>query len=203
MRLIPKDEKFFDLFADLAVRLSKSTELLALLFAEPHRIPELVAKIKDVEHEADDLTRGVIERIDRSFVTPLDREDIHLLTSKLDNVVDLVDGTARRAEMFHIREAREPARQLADVLVRAAAEIQAAVGKLKKPKLLQAHTDEIKRLEEQGDAIYHAAVGALFAGTPDPLEVIKWKEIYDTLERAIDQCEDVGNVVHSVAIKNS
>lgn len=203
MRLIPKDEKFFDLFADIAVRLTQSTELLAVLFAEPARIGELVGRIKDLEHEADNLTRGVIERIDRSFVTPLDREDIHLLTSKLDNVVDLVDGTARRVEMFHVTETREPARQLADVLVRAAAQIQAAVGKLKKPKLLQEHTDEIKRLEEEGDAIYHAAVGALFAGTPDPLEVIKWKEIYDTLERAIDQCEDVANVVHSVAIKNS
>ncbi|MDB4948235.1 MAG: putative phosphate transport regulator [Gemmatimonadetes bacterium] len=202
MRLIPRDEKFFELFAEIGVRLTRCAELVCELFAEPHRTAELVRSIKELEHEADDLTRGVIERIDKSFVTPIDREDIHLLASALDNVVDLLDGTARRVEMFHITETKVAAQQLAEVLLRAARQIEQGVGKMKRPKDVSANSVAVKALEEEGDAIYHRAVGELFAGTPDPLEVIKWKEIYDTLERAIDQCEDVANVIQSVALKN-
>jgi predicted phosphate transport protein (TIGR00153 family) len=202
VRLIPRDEKFFDLFAELGVRISRSATLVCELFDHPERTAELVAKVKEVEHEADNITRGVIERIDKSFVTPIDREDIHLLASALDNVIDLLDGTARRVEMFHITECKPAAQQLARVLERAAAQIEHGVSTMKRPKEVAASSVAIKQLEEEGDAIYHRAVGELFAGTPEPLEVIKWKEIYDTLERAIDQCEDVANVIQSVALKN-
>ncbi|MDQ6888190.1 MAG: DUF47 family protein [Gemmatimonadota bacterium] len=203
MRLIPRDEGFFDLFAELAKRLTSTATLLEQLFAEPAKVNEYVSKIKDVEHEADNLTHEVISRIDRSFVTPIDREDIHELASQLDNVIDLVDGTARRAAMFHITAVHEPAKQLCNVLVRAAKEIQSAVTNMKKSKLVVEHARIIKGLEEEGDAIYHIAVGALFSGTPDPIEVIKWKELYDTLERAIDQAEDVANVLESIALKHA
>jgi uncharacterized protein Yka (UPF0111/DUF47 family) len=142
-------------------------------------------------------------RIDRSFVTPIDREDIHLLVSQLDTVIDLVDGTARRAQMFHITEAREPARRLTDVLVRASDAIQAAVASMKKTKVVTERAREVKRLEEEGDAIYHEAVGALFAGSPNPLEVIKWKDLYDTIEDALDKCEDVANVLESISLKHA
>jgi predicted phosphate transport protein (TIGR00153 family) len=202
VRLIPRDEKFFELFAEIGVRLTRCAKLVCELFAHPERTAELVGRIKEIEHEADNLTRDVIERIDRSFVTPIDREDIHLLASALDNVIDLLDGTARRVEMFHIRETKPAAQQLAQVLERAATQIEQGVGKMKRPKEVAATSVAVKQLEEEGDAIYHRAVGELFAGTPDPLEVIKWKEIYDTLERAIDQCEDVANVIQSVALKN-
>ena len=202
MRLIPRDEKFFDLFAELGVRITRSAKLVCELFAHPERTAELVARVKEVEHEADNITRGVIERIDKSFVTPIDREDIHLLASALDNVIDLLDGAARRVEMFHITETKPAAQQLAQVLERAAGQIEHGVASMKRPKDVTASSVAIKQLEEEGDAIYHRAVGELFAGTPDPLEVIKWKEIYDTLERAIDQCEDVANVIQSVALKN-
>ena len=202
MRLIPRDEKFFDLFAELGVRITQSAKLVCELFAHPERTAELVGRVKEVEHEADNITRGVIERIDKSFVTPIDREDIHLLASALDNVIDLLDGTARRVEMFHITETKPAAQQLAQVLERAAGQIEHGVASMKRPKEVTASSVAIKALEEEGDAIYHRAVGELFAGTPDPLEVIKWKEIYDTLERAIDQCEDVANVIQSVALKN-
>lgn len=162
-----------------------------------------MAAIKELEHQADHLTHDVIDRIDRSFVTPIDREDIHLLASRLDDVIDLLDGTARRAQMFHITEIREDARRLSDVVCRAAAVIETAVGGMKNPKMVAEHARELKRLEEEGDAIYHAAVGSLFAGSPDPLEVIKWKDLYDKLEDAIDQCDDVANVLESISIKNS
>jgi uncharacterized protein len=203
LRLIPRDEAFFDMFAELAKRLSASARLLHKLFSEPQRLSEHVSAIKELEHEADNLTHEVIMRIDRSFVTPIDREDIHLLVSQLDTVIDLVDGTARRAQMFHITEAREPARRLTDVLVRASDAIQAAVASMKKTKVVTERAREVKRLEEEGDAIYHEAVGALFAGSPNPLEVIKWKDLYDTIEDALDKCEDVANVLESISLKHA
>jgi predicted phosphate transport protein (TIGR00153 family) len=202
-RLIPRDEQFFDLFNQLAEHLKTSAKLLDQLFAEPHRTTELVREIKDVEHQADVLTHSINVRIDRSFITPIDREDIHLLASRLDDVIDRLDGTARRVVMLHINEVREPAKQMAHVIVSAADLIASAVMAIKRPSQVSEYASKIKQLEEEGDAIYHEAVGALFAGNPDPLEVIRWKEVYETLEIAIDQCMGVANAVHSISIKNS
>jgi uncharacterized protein len=145
----------------------------------------------------------VIVRIDKSFVTPIDREDIHLLASRLDDVIDLVDGVARRAQMFSVREPRPEAARLAGVLCRAAECLQASVSNLKKPKLVLDATGQLKKLEEEGDAIYHEAVGALFRTEKDPIEVIKWKELFDKLEDAVDLCDDASNVLESIALKNS
>lgn len=202
-RLIPRDEQFFDLFNQLAGHLRTSAQLLEQLFADPGRTADLVREIKDVEHQADVLTLTINTRIDRSFITPIDREDIHLLASRLDDVIDRLDGTARRVVMLHINEVREPARQMAGVISRAADHIERAVRLIKTPSAVSAEAAEIKKLEEEGDALYHEAVGALFAGAPDPLEVIRWKEVYETLELAIDQCMGVANAVHSISIKNA
>lgn len=202
MRLFPRDEQFFPMFSQLARRLCESADLVAQIFAEPHRLDELGAEIKRLEHEADGLTHEINVAIDRSFVTPLDREDIHMLASRLDDVIDLLDGTVRRAQMFHVRGSRPEAARLADVLRRAAATIETAVANIKKPKVMLESTRRMKAMEEEGDAIYAEAMGALFAGTPDPLEVIKWKELFDKLEDAIDQCDDVSNVLESIALKN-
>ena len=203
MRLIPRDEGFFVLFNELAKRLKEAARLLTKLFAEPDRLEHYVAAIKTVEHEADVLTHDVRARIDRSFVTPIDREDIHLLATELDDVIDLIDGTARRVLMFHINETREPARRLAETIAKAADRIEAGVAAIKQPAVVAACSRDIKKLEEEGDAIYQEAVGGLFAGTPDALEVIKWKELYDTLERTVDQCQGVGHVLESISLKNS
>jgi uncharacterized protein len=202
-RLIPRDEQFFDLFNQLAEHLRTAAALLDRLFAEPHNTTELVRMIKDVEHQADVLTHSINQRIDKSFITPIDREDIHLLASRLDDVIDRLDGTARRVVMLHINEVREPAKRMAHVICEAADHIATAVKAVKKPALVSAQATEIKRLEEEGDAIYHEAVGALFAGTPDPLEVIRWKEVYETLEIAIDQCMGVATALQSISIKNA
>ncbi len=207
MRLIPRDEQFFEMFAELARRITRSASLLRDLFQNPARLREAEAAIKQVEHEADLLVMQVNKRIDTSFVTPLDREDIHLLANRLDNVVDLIDGTARRAVMFRITEARPPALALTDVLVRAGEIIEQQVRDIRKAALVTAHGQRIKQLEEEGDAVYHQAVGELFdvaGGTAvDPLTVIKWKELYDKLEEAMDECEDVSNTLESIALKNS
>src|SRR3954468_14543549 len=169
-RLIPRDEQFFDLFNQLAGHLKTAATLVDQLFAAPHRTSELVRQIKDVEHQADVLTHSINVRIDKSFITPIDREDIHLLASRLDDVIDRLDGTARRVVMLHINEVREPARQMAHVIRRAADLIAQAVVAIKKPADVSNYASQIKKLEEEGDAIYHDAVGALFAGSPDPLE---------------------------------
>ena len=194
-RLIPRDEQFFDLFNQLAEHLKTAAALLDRLFAEPHNTAELVRQIKDIEHQADVLTL--------SINTPIDREDIHQLASRLDDVIDRLDGTARRVVMLHINEVREPAKQMAHVIVRAADHIATAVMAIKTPAQVSAQAAEIKKLEEEGDAIYHDAVGALFAGTPDPIEVIRWKEVYETLEIAIDLCMGVANAAQSISIKNA
>jgi uncharacterized protein len=205
VRLIPRDEGFFEIFAEIADCLTASATLLGQLFADPARLTELVKQIKELEKKADTLTHSVSVRIDSSFVTPLDREDIHLLATRLDNVVDLIDGTARRAIMFHIKETREPARRMAGCLCRSTEIIKLMIGDMKKPRHVAEHTMQMKTLEEEGDAIYFEAVGGLFddRSRNDPLEVMKWKEIYDHLEHTIDECEHVALVLESIAIKNS
>lgn len=203
MRFLPKDEGFFGLFDQLSARLQNSAGLLHELFNSPNRLEELTVKIKAEEHAADALTYDIMQRIDRSFVTPLDREDIHLLAHRLDNVVDLMDGTARRASMFHITERRELAYELTQVLVECADAITRGVKDVRNPTAVHKSSRQVKELEEKADAIYSKAIAALFAGKPDAIEVIKWKEIYDNLEHAVDECEDVANVLESISLKNS
>jgi uncharacterized protein len=203
VRFLPKDEGFFGLFDQLAARLRTSAVLLRELFSEPERREELAVRIKAEEHAADALTYDIMQRIDRSFVTPLDREDIHLLANRLDNVVDLVDGTARRMIMFQITERRESAIGLIGVLVECSEAIGTGVKDIRTPAAVHKSARKLKELEEKADALYGKAVGDLFDGSPDPLQVIKWKEIYDNLEHAVDECEDVANVLESISLKNS
>jgi predicted phosphate transport protein (TIGR00153 family) len=202
-RLLPRDEKFFELFDQLAGYLATSAKMLDTLFGDPQNVNQYVKSIKDVEHQADGLTASVNQRIDRSFITPIDREDIHMLASRLDDVIDLLDGTARRFAMLHITEVLPPARKLSAILLRAANEIQAAVKEMRRSVAVTQHVGRIKQMEEEGDAVYHEAVGDLFTGQPNPLDVIKWKEMYDTLEHAIDSCMGVAQALQSISLKNA
>jgi len=203
MGLLPRDDKFFDMFSELSTRLTDSSRILRLMFDEPEKLIQHVAAIKEIEHQADNLTRSVIERLDTSFVTPIDREDIHMLASRLDDVIDLIDGTARRAEMFRLGTIRQPAKQLSEIIERSAKTIQIGVAQLKKPREVAEQARQLKVLEEEGDAVYREAIAALFDGSVAPIDVIKWKEVYDKLEDTLDQCEDVGNTLESISIKNS
>ncbi|HUQ19491.1 MAG TPA: DUF47 family protein [Gemmatimonadaceae bacterium] len=203
MQLIPRDAQFYDMFAEVAKRLSGSAALLHEAFEDPSRLEERVAQIKTLEHEADNLTHDIIDRIDRTFVTPFDREDIHELAGALDDVVDLIDGAARRASIFHIKVARPHGVQLSEVLKRAGQTIEETVGRMKDPKAVSAGNRQLKLLEEEGDSVFHEALDVLFSNATDPLLVMKWKELYDKIEDAIDQCEDVGNVLQSISIKNA
>lgn len=203
MRFIPRDERFFDLFADIATILVQSAGELQALFADPSRLDEQVTKIKELEHAADRLTAEANRKVDTSFVTPIDREDIHALVTRLDNVVDLIDGCARRAQIYRITERRDPAVRLCAVIGEACAAIKDAVAAMKKPQQVYEHGVRIKRLEEQGDAIYHDTLGNLFAGATDALTVMKWKDLYDALETALDECHYVSLALESISLKNS
>ena len=203
MRILPRDEKFYDLFTELSTRLTASATLLHELFRTPGELEAKVSKIKVLEHEADNLTHDIIDRIDRTFVTPFDREDIHELASVLDDVIDLIDGTARRATIFRIQKTRPAAVTLAEVLARAAHSVEEGVRDMKNAKFVYSVSEKLQELEEEGDAVYHEAMGALFAEGGDALEVVKWKDLYDKIEDALDRCEDVGNVLQSIALKNA
>jgi uncharacterized protein Yka (UPF0111/DUF47 family) len=203
VRLIPKDEGFFELFDALGVRIAKSAAVLDQLFSEPNRMDFYATQIKLIEREADDITHEVMNRIDRSFVTPLDREDIHKLATSLDTVVDLIDGTARRALMFNVTDRKEPAKALSALILRSAERIAESVKQVRDSKAVAVAARDIKVIEEEGDAVYSDAVGALFRQPGvDALEVLKWKELYDNLEHALDECEDVMNVLESISLKN-
>lgn len=202
--LLPRNEDFFGLFVEVATRSHTAADHLYQLFAgDGSRLTYWVEQIKRLEHEADDLTHEVVERLDRTFITPIDREDIHLLSSDLDDVVDRIDAIARRAEIFKLQKAPQGVCDLCDVLRQITAEIATAMSKLNARDHIIDHCIEAKRLEEVGDAVYHAMLGKLFDEEKDPIALIKWKEIYDKLESAIDDTEDVANDLQSIVLKNA
>jgi len=204
LRLLPREEEFFDLFVEVATRNQEAAGKLRELFeAPPERRTPIVEAIKRLEHECDQITHEVVNRLDRTFITPLDREDIHKLASDLDDVIDTIDGTARRAQIFHLGSAPLGVRQLTEVIVRMTTTLGEAVGRLKKGDDVIRYCVDAKRLEEEGDVIYHEALGLLFEKETNAIELVKWKEIYDNLERTLDEAEDVANVVESIALKHA
>lgn len=204
LRLLPREEEFFDLFVEVAKRNHEAAGKLRELFeTSPERRTPIVEAIKRLEHECDQVTHEVVNRLDRTFITPLDREDIHQLASDLDDVIDTIDGTARRAQIFHLGTAPQGVRQLAEVIGRMTNTLGEAVGRLKKGDDVIKYCVEAKRLEEEGDVIYHEALGLLFEKETNAIELVKWKEIYDNLERTLDEAEDVANVVESIALKHA
>ena len=206
MRLLPRDQKFFDLFtASATLSVQAARYLRELLDKDESGRMALADTIKKLEREADQITHEVVGRLDRTFITPLDREDIHMLASRLDDVMDLMDGTARRIQMFHAGQAPEGAAMLTDVIHRANIELLGAVQGLEKDRtgVVLAACKTVKHLEEEGDSLYHEWVGKLFERESDPMQVIKWMEIYEHLERTLDQAEDVSNVLESIFIKHA
>jgi len=202
-RFMPREEEFFDLFVEVSKRISESAARLRELFDAPaERRTPIVEAIKRLEHECDQVTHEVVNRLDRTFITPLDREDIHQLASGLDDVMDMIDGTARRAQIFHLGAAPQGVIRLAEVISRMTAVLGEAVSRLKKGDDVMKYCVEAKSLEEEGDSIYHESLGQLFEKEKDAIELVKWKEIYDNLEGTLDEAEDVANVVESITLKH-
>jgi predicted phosphate transport protein (TIGR00153 family) len=206
VRLLPRDERFFELFTSVAEMNVEAAQTLLELFKAPvEKRAYLVETIKRLEHQADQVTHELVIRLNKSFITPLDREDIHMLASRLDDVLDRIDGAARRTAIFRAESAPQGALILADVIARATAQLLVAVKVLEKGKsgVVIKACIEVKRLEEEGDSAYAEWLGRLFDQEKDPIALMKWKEIYDTLEKTLDQAEDVANILESIAIKHA
>ena len=160
-------------------------------------------RIKDAEHACDEVMHSITTKLNKSFITPFDREDIYSLSISLDDVCDYIDASARSIMMYDIHRTTEYSRNLARVIHSEAVEIKAAVGMLHKPDGINKHFIEIHRLENEADDIYFKAMADLFKNSSNPLNVIKWKELYDTLENATDKCETVANIIESIVLKHS
>ncbi len=203
--LLPKDTVFFDLFEEIARHIVSSAEHLRKLTKKFPDIAGEIQHIRDEEHAADQLAHTALERLDRTFITPFDREDIHTLIGEMDDIVDNIDALAKRFPLFHVKAMEPDFERQADVLVQAAVALSEAVHRLRKSRKLSELADkliEIHHKESIGDDNHHAAMSRLFEGNIDALDVIKWKELYDYIENAIDGCEDVGNTLERIVLKN-
>jgi hypothetical protein len=203
LKLIPREERYFDLFNEMATHIHSSARLLADFFNEFDKAEQYVRKIKDLEHQCDELTHAIVKKLNQTFITPIDREDIYALATELDDIIDLIESAANNTLIYRVTSATDAARKQADVLVRATAEIVQAVARVRTNSGMQQYFIEIHTLENEGDTLYRNAVAQLFQDHQDPLEVIKWKDLYETLERGIDKCEDVANVLESIVLKNA
>jgi uncharacterized protein Yka (UPF0111/DUF47 family) len=207
-RLIARDRDFLETFTAIAQRAHAAAQILVELLGSPEGVDERADAIKAIEQEADQQMADLHSGIDRVLVTPIDRDDIHMIAAGLDEIMDLIDGTARRAVTFALsasthESARSSAVRLAGVLERATAALEVEVVHVRQRARIFELRLRVKELEEEGDQIYFEAVGALFEGRPDVIEVIKWKEIYELLEQSIDACDHAAGSLASVAIKNS
>jgi len=203
-KLLPREEQYFSLFTQMTSYINDAAQALVEMLAhEDGDYEEYVQRIKSIEHACDDLTHSVSTRLNQSFITPFDREDIYMMSKGLDDIVDLIDGVARAVVMYDIHETTGPARQLAGVIQRMAVQLHDVISVLDRPKGVTERLVELHRLENEGDDIYQRAVGALFHEGRDPLTVLKWKDLYEKLEAAIDRCENVANIIESVIIKHS
>ena len=204
--LLPKEQIFFDLFEKSAANVHLGAKLLFELMEDFRDVPARAKAIKDVEHEGDRLTHETINRLNKTFITPIDREDIHVLICRLDDILDLIDTAVSRLVLYKIDKPTEDAKALARVLVKSTQVIQDMLPQmrnLKKSEALLQQCIAVHTQENEGDRIEQHALAALFENGHDPVYVIKWKDIYEDLESATDRYEDVANVVEGIVLKNA
>jgi predicted phosphate transport protein (TIGR00153 family) len=202
--LLPREDEYFTLFSQVTEKIQEaSTALVDMLHDDSAKFEAHAKRIKDAEHACDEITHTITTKLNKSFITPFDREDIFTLIVALDDVCDYVDAGARAIIMYGITEVTDHSKQLAKVIQSQAMEIHTAISMLSKPDGLNQHIVEIHRLENEADDVYFRAIGELFNKTPDPLTVIKWKELYEILENATDRCELVANIIESIILKHN
>ncbi len=205
--LVPREEKFFEFFEKHADTVVLAAKELQSLLNDWHGVEAKVSRIREYEHVCDSITHQVMEQLHRTFVTPIDREDIAAIAERLDDIMDFIDSAAITMEIYKITGPTVRAQELADVIVRSTQEVQIAISFLKRPNELKGilkHTVEINRLENEADVLLRHALAELFdESKEDVVEIIKWREIYDQLETATDRCEDVANVLEGIVIKNA
>ena len=205
LNLLPRDTVFFDLFEKLSDHTVSTAEHLRALANDFPDIDSHVQRIRQEEHDGDKLSHEALDRLDRQFITPFDREDIHTLIGELDNIIDAVDALAKRFRLYHIKDMAPEFKKQTENLCAATMALRDAIYRLRKSRKLQDMQDkliELHRWENVGDDTNHAAMSRLFEGSVDPLDVIKWKNIFDLIEDAIDGCEDAGNTLERIVLKN-
>ena len=204
VRLVPRETKFYDMFAEVSANLILGARLMVEMLHDFQDIPARVQKLKDIEHRGDEMTHAIITKLNQTFITPFDREDIHKLASSLDDVLDFLNSAGDRLVLYKINSAPPEAEKLAELVVRQCEELHQAVKNLEKhnPVVLQ-HCVEINRLENEADTVSRRAIGRLFEQEHDPITLIKFKELYEVLETATDKAEDAANVLESVVLKSA
>jgi len=201
---LPKEDQYFALFLEMSAKIQEAAALLVeLLQGSDENFDALSKKIKSVEHECDEINHQVTTKLGKSFITPFDREDIYTLSVALDDVCDYIDAAARAVVMYNIHESDPFAQELAVIIQKLAFEINGAISHLKEAKGMEQHLLDIQRLENDADAVYFRAMANLFKNTPDPVQIIKWKELYEILENCTDRCESVGNIIESIVLKHN
>ena len=202
-RLIPKEERFFDDFVAMAVEIRRGAGLLQEMTAPDKPLWDKADEIKEVEHKCDVLTHSVIQRLHKTFITPLDREDIHALARSLDDVIDAIDDCAAVVRLYKIEHVHQEARDQVRIIVACSDQLVSAMKALGRKQEISGCAVEINRLENEADRIHQAALRRLFEEERDPVAIIKWKEILEFLEGATDRCEDVANVLEGVVVKHA
>ena len=202
--LIPKEEKFFVMFQEMAKNIVAGAVALKDMldnFSDPHKSQRL---IKDIEHNGDLQTHELIKKLNKSFITPFDREDIYALASALDDVIDIIDTSTQHIIVYHIDRITPEARELGFIILKACQTVEKAISILEKhPKHISDYCVEINSLENEADRVRADAISRLFVEEKDPIRLIKWKEIYENLELVTDQCEDVANILETIVVKNA
>lgn len=202
-RLIPREERFFDDFVAMAEQIRRGAGMLQEMLAPEQPLWDKADEIKEVEHKCDFIAHEVIQRLHKTFVTPLDREDIHSLARSLDDVIDAIDDSAAVLRLYQIPKVRPDARDLARIIVSSTEQLVSAMKALGKKQGVSGCAVEINRLENEADRAHQIALRRLFEEERDPIAIIKWKEILDFLEAATDRCEDVANVLEGVVVKHA
>jgi predicted phosphate transport protein (TIGR00153 family) len=206
LNFMPREHKFFDLFEESAKNITAAAKALKEMLDTWQFIDSHVAEITEMEHRGDTITHQIISMLHRTFVTPFDREDIALLAHTMDDIIDFIHAAADSMFIYKITAPTQRAKELADVIVQGAAEMEKAVTGLRKKsefKNMLERCVEMNRLENMADRIYRAAIGELFDDSSDIVKIIKWREIYEHMETATDRCEDVADVLEGVALKHA
>ncbi len=203
INLIPQKREFFEIYNRAAANIVEIAEkLVELLDRFPDGAGDLFRDVRELEHEGDRLTHELVDLVNRTFVTPFDRDDMYRLAGALDDVCDYVDEAAGKVVSYGVGEIREPAKAQAQVIRRAAGKLAEAMGQLEGFKDSKRQLIELRELEDEGDRIAHDAVASLFADGADPLVVIRWKDIHEALEDAVDACDKGANVLEAILVKN-
>ena len=205
MRLIPRDAKFFDMFIEMANNLTAGARVLMDILKDYdlQDVKPAVTRIKEIEHRGDEMMHNVMRKLNQTFITPFDREDIHRLASSIDDVLDFINAAGERMVLYKIDNPPPPAADLAAIIVRQSQELVKAVSRLEKYDGVLDHCVEINRLENEADQVCRAAIANLFEQEKDPITLIKFKELYEVLESATDKAEDAANVLEGVVLKSA